>query len=352
MLTIIKKNNFVFGFYLKIKYGVKVKPEDKVVLLNVEDNKFNRYLYPFIHFLNTNGYKCILKLDNVEIASIFRGNYYHKMIFSENLLFRPSSKMNITKSINLKPDYFYALSKKELRQHVIPMPMHPLVYERNIKNTENYTNKVIFFAGNVSYKHYSRKQIFDDIIPRYYIVEYIKNFSNCILVKNKGEEIKAYKNSNQLFYVIYNKHTYPLSQTEMFKELSKSSFYLALPGVTMPLCHNIIEAMYCKSIPILQDIYADMFPIPLVNKINCFTYNKKEDLLEISNYIERMSFNEIKVMQKNVEKYYHQYLSEEAISKLVTETKNVDFYLQAENHSLRLFSKRKASKSIKWFTNL
>ena len=296
--------------------------------------------------MDTNGYKCILKLNNLDIANLFQSNY-QELIFTENLFFTPSSKMNIKKSINLSHDYFYALSKKELRHKIIPMPMHPLIYQKNVKNTgDNYTNKVVFFAGNVSHRHYRRKQIFDNVIPRYNVLKHIKNFNNCIVVKNSGDEIIAYQNANQLFYVIYERHIYALSQKEMFKELSKSSFYLALPGVTMPLCHNIIEAMYCKSIPVLQDIYADMFPTPLVNGINCLTYNTKEDLLEISNNIERMSFNEIKVMKNNVEKYYRQYLSKEAISNLVTETKNVDFYLQAENHSLSLFSKRKAKNQL------
>ena len=60
MSTFIKKiRKNILGLHLKVKYGVKVKPEDKVVLLNFEDNKFNRYLYPFIHILNTNGYKWI-----------------------------------------------------------------------------------------------------------------------------------------------------------------------------------------------------------------------------------------------------------------------------------------------------
>lgn len=324
-----------------MRYGVKVKPNDKIILIYIKDNRFNRYLYPLIYMLNENGYKCILNLDNKGIARLFRGSY-QKLIFSENLLFRSTPKMKIKKKINLIPDYFYALSKEKLRNRVIPMPMHPLIYQNQIGYIKNnHTNKIVFFAGNASGEHYNKKQIFDNVIPRYEVLKYVKNFNNCIVVKSKGEEMQAYQNPNQLSYVVYEKHTNALNAKEMFNELSRSSFYLALPGVTMPLCHNIIEAMNCKSIPILQDIYANMFPVPLVNGVNCFTYNQKNDLLEISDQIISLSLDEIKHMQNNVGDYYEQYLSEKAIASLVVDTKNVDFYLQAENHSISLFSKRK-----------
>ncbi|MFB9052853.1 hypothetical protein ACFFVB_07135 [Formosa undariae] len=332
----IKKS--IKGIYLKLKYGVRVSSSDKVILINIEENKFNRYLFPFVHMISSNGYKPILLLNFSQLAHLSYDKY-QKMIFDRGLLFVTVKNMNIVKTINLSPDYFNALNNDSLRDSIIPMPMHPSIYSKGItiKNIIQ-NNKNIFFAGTTIGGVYNKRQVFEGIISRFEVLDYIKTFKNSINVKSKNQFERLDLDKEKSYYMIYERHNFNFTQEELFIELTNNSFFLALPGTLMPLCHNIIEAMYCRAIPILQDVYAHMFPISLKDGVNCLIFKDFEELSNISKQIDQMTINDIENMQNNVINYYKDYLSESAITNKILTEGMEKFYLQAEGHSVTLYN--------------
>ena len=52
--------------------------------------------------------------------------------------------------------------------------------------------------------------------------------------------------------------------------LAKADFFLACPGVLMPLCHNVIESLVAGAIPILQ--YGSYLSPRLEDGINCLAF--------------------------------------------------------------------------------
>jgi glycosyltransferase involved in cell wall biosynthesis len=89
--------------------------------------------------------------------------------------------------------------------------------------------------------------------------------------------------------------------------LSKADFFLACPGVGMPLCHNVIEALATGCIPILQ--YADYLPPPLQDGVNCLAFKTSAELQEIAARALTMSPGQIHTLRGNVRAYYDGFLA-------------------------------------------
>jgi hypothetical protein len=86
----------------------------------------------------------------------------------------------------------------------------------------------------------------------------------------------------------------------------ESEFALCPPGVTIPFCHNLIEAMHNSCIPVLQ--YADLLNPNLVQNKNSFQFNDEYEFVSTVKKI--LSMNEINVssMKNEVHEYYNSYL--------------------------------------------
>jgi hypothetical protein len=111
---------------------------------------------------------------------------------------------------------------------------------------------------------------------------------------------------NQRFVLCETQHC-KIPQERWLDALAKADFFLACPGVDMPLCHNLIEALAAGCIPILQ--YAAYLPQPLENRVNCLTFTNVEDLKNAIRLTQSMSPQEIHVLRKNVKQYYDDFLA-------------------------------------------
>ncbi len=84
--------------------------------------------------------------------------------------------------------------------------------------------------------------------------------------------------------------------------LSKADFFLACPGVGMPLCHNVIEAMAAGAIPILQ--YATYLDPELKDGINCLAFHDESSLRELVRKAVSMDSSEVVKLRQGVENYF------------------------------------------------
>lgn len=62
--------------------------------------------------------------------------------------------------------------------------------------------------------------------------------------------------------------------------LIKTEFFLCLPGVSMPLCHNLYESMICGCIPLLHVNYAKWLDPELQTLLTPVTYQSDDELLD------------------------------------------------------------------------
>jgi hypothetical protein len=98
-----------------------------------------------------------------------------------------------------------------------------------------------------------------------------------------------------------------IPQERWLEALCKADFFLACPGVGMPLCHNLIEALAAGSIPILQ--YAAYLPQPLKDAVNCLAFKNPAELQEITAKVLTMGQEQIHTLRGNVQAYYNEFLA-------------------------------------------
>jgi hypothetical protein len=98
-----------------------------------------------------------------------------------------------------------------------------------------------------------------------------------------------------------------IPQERWLDALAKADFFLACPGVGMPLCHNVVEALAAGAIPILQ--YADYLPPPLENGVNCLTFRTAAGLRDAIAKAIGMSPEKIMELRSNVRNYYGEFLA-------------------------------------------
>lgn len=119
-------------------------------------------------------------------------------------------------------------------------------------------------------------------------------------------------------YVLCETQHCKIPQDRWLDALAKTDFFLACPGVGMPLCHNLIEALAAGAIPILQ--YGNYLPKPLTDGINCFAFHNTASLQEVIQKAIAMDHSQIHVMREHVRNYYMEFLAPGRFIKMLFET--------------------------------
>jgi hypothetical protein len=100
---------------------------------------------------------------------------------------------------------------------------------------------------------------------------------------------------------------YRIPQTEWLDALNRSDFFLACPGVEMPLCHNLIEAMSRAAVPILE--HPEFLEPRLKDGVNCLVFHGREQLMATMERALRMAPDEIVRLRRGAHAYYLEYLA-------------------------------------------
>ena len=106
-----------------------------------------------------------------------------------------------------------------------------------------------------------------------------------------------------------------IPQGRWLDALAKADFFLACPGVGMPLCHNLIEALAAGAIPFLQ--YAAYLPQPLEDGVNCLSFIDGKSLADVISAAISMRQEDVRNMRENVRRYYDQYLAPGRFSSML-----------------------------------
>lgn len=334
-----------------IQKASKIIPGEKVIFVDVSNIALNRYLYSFLKFFHLNGYTVYLPKNKEVIYYLCqdKGEFrFASWLLTEGFVkFGKPPKNNKTIFISaeqLSNDYFLEYFKGSFSSHSyhVPMSEFPLVYSKfpGTKNKIDDNDRLnsVFMAGNLDPSHYykigktkifeilSRREVADFIYqqPYYFSVSSFQELEK--LIKDKIKEKVVLIDTSKDFSI----------GLDRLKEITENfNFYLALPGVLIPPCHNIIEALSVGCIPVLHKTYAETFLPSLQHGVNAFIYNELQELDELLNSIFDFSRDEVDSVRENVREYYHNYLSAEAVVKNLEQNSFQKIYLLSEDRNLR-----------------
>lgn len=176
------------------------------------------------------------------------------------------------------------------------------------------------------------------VIPRTELLCFFKNWEQFVSIGHK-EEITSENNHllNEKF-IFAIKENYGIKMEDIRELLSYFNFYLCCPGVVMPLCHNVTEAMSVGTIPLIEKEYANVMYPNLQHRVNAIIFNDLSHLNHmLSEELFKFSEDQISFMRKNVSDYYQNFLSPEGMIQNLNDS--IEYkkivYLQAEHRSVK-----------------
>jgi hypothetical protein len=110
--------------------------------------------------------------------------------------------------------------------------------------------------------------------------------------------------------VILDTSTVRVRDGEWLRVLSKAEFFIAPPGIVMPMCHNSVEALAVGSVPITN--YPEWFDPSLEHMRNCIAFDSREDLLAKVERALAMDAATIASLKAGAIAYYDAHLSNQS----------------------------------------
>ncbi|MDC1505583.1 hypothetical protein N8475_10385, partial [Winogradskyella sp.] len=246
---------------------------------------------------------------------------------------------------------FYSRNIDIQKEIIAPLMMHPTNYANGYYKecsllADKMRNNHVFFAGSVQQKNYNSPllKLIHNTSSRYKLVEFLKKNITDIKIPNNRNELNAFINCKNSNVIIADRAKAPIYPHEWLEKLSNTSFFIALPGTTIPFCHNIIEAMSIGVIPILSLPYANHMPQGLKDGINCLIYESEKNLIQKIKYARSLHEKKIFVMRKEVKKYYKDVLDFKGFGQLLIDKQPKQIYANAEFFSLQLLDKELNTK--------
>lgn len=328
----------------------------KKVYFDISENFYKRYLHTFVYFFYLNDFQIFFRVRFKFIGDVHWG-IREILKYNPNIrlcLFKKEADISIVDNISKKdknsllmtPDYFKR--NNEVTSYYIPMTMYHTNYFNNIyKNKEDCAFKgnrriKVFFAGNLEDSGYNNNvHVFYknfNISNRLDIIHFVsEKFNGKIIIPDSYNDLsKLLKRENEIDILLVDRKKFSIPVDRFLDILSEASFFLGAPGIVMPLCHNIIEAMCVGAVPILE--YSNSFIPPLEGGVNCISFRGLSDLEEKINDVLGMDETGISDIRKKTIKYYHDYLSPASVIGHIEKNRyNLEkLFLNAEHLSVDL----------------
>lgn len=206
---------------------------------------------------------------------------------------------------------------------IMPFPVHPLqetygYIPKLAKLRDSKRNFRVLFAGDIDKYKRTWVKYPEEKLPRQEIIETVKEELGSDQLQLITDEASFSSAMNAEFinkFVIIDNDSQRIDNNLWLDTLAKSQFFFSPPGIVMPMCHNIVEAMAIGCIPMTN--YPEWFHPNLEHGVNCIVFNTKQSLLEQINTVLAMDEATILKMKNNAIAYYEQHLKKaEFINKL------------------------------------
>jgi hypothetical protein len=285
-----------------------------------------RLLFALLNIFTKSGYKVYL-YDNLEGKQLDK---YGQLVYSlkgveltrmeppavDEMIYLydredpPTGKKPWRKKIQIRFDLFapFWLSNPI----IIPFPMHPLQAETTPEQIAAYRAKSrrmrVFFSGDTN--HYGRNWVRypRPKLARLHVINAIKeNLPDQVAVLNSSDELQQLAASGYANKcVLTGSSDIRIEPGDWLSTLAMADFFLSPPGIVMPMCHNIIEAMAVGTIPITN--YAEWLDPNLKHMENCIVFDDAEDLVAKMKLAMQLDPGEIERMRASVIQYYEAHM--------------------------------------------
>lgn len=332
------------------------KATGPTVLFDLRTNPWHRYLHILIIFFQKSGYRVLLRHRFGAIAcwganDLFKRSPDFHLVFTSRV---PKDCLVITQGaagqnkLHLTADY-HDLPGESREGYRVPMPLVDSQYMR----TDQWHRAVdpmperergVFFFGNMDASAYDRTAELRTFgcFTRTHVIQ--------LLQERLAQHVRFPADRSLIaveadrYVVLMDRGRSYIPPQELLSTLRRFDFFLALSGVVMPLCHNVVEAMCAGCVPILQ--YPHLMSPPLQHGVNCLSYSTEEELLSILERIPLMKKEEVAILRRNVCDHYDRYLTpEKVVARIASEAARGGILrLNAEQESTRILQERTAAK--------
>jgi len=110
--------------------------------------------------------------------------------------------------------------------------------------------------------------------------------------------------------------------------LSQVEFFVSPPGVSIPLCHNIVEALAVGAIPITN--YSKWFYPPLAPEKNCLSFSSLDELDTQVLRARAMDLVQIATLRAQAVDYYDRHLDLSKFMRRILESPGDTTYLHID----------------------
>lgn len=149
-------------------------------------------------------------------------------------------------------------------------------------------------------------------LPRLEVLTTLKErLGDAVVAVSGAEQIEQLCASGFVDRFVLSDSGSAISPSEWLPTLAQADFFLCPPGIVMPMCHNVIEAMSVGTIPLIG--YAEWFQPKLQHLTNCIVFDGKDDLIEKMKMVLGMPASEVERMRANVIGYYESHLRPEVV---------------------------------------
>ena len=199
---------------------------------------------------------------------------------------------------------------------IMPFPMHPLlsaVTSADLDGLRPSRRRMrIFFSGDTN--HYGRVWVRHPVakLPRLQIINTVKErLQDDLVLVHDTAALEALKQGGyQHKCVITASSEVRIEFADWLGTLAQADFFLSPPGIVMPMCHNIIEAMAVGTIPITN--YPEWMDPRLETMKNCLAFDDGDDLIATLRLALAMNPADIARMKANVIDYYDRHFRPQA----------------------------------------
>lgn len=195
---------------------------------------------------------------------------------------------------------------------IMPFSMHPLqadIRTEQLVEGRSASRKMrVFFSGDThqyrrTWVHYPSTKL-----PRLPIVNAVmEDMGNDVLVISDPLALAELRNGAYIKQCVMTASSeVRIEPQDWLGTLAMADFFLSPPGIVMPMCHNIIEAMAVGTIPITN--YPEWLDPHLKHMENCIVFDDRDDLIAKLKAVLEMAPEEIARLRSNVIDYYDNHM--------------------------------------------
>ena len=229
---------------------------------------------------------------------------------------------------------------------IMPFPLHPLHNTPDLeKRLQQYRstrkNMKIFFSGDTKGYSQNRIQYPKAKLPRLVVINTIlERMGDDVLLVSEPSDLSNLRDAAYVNKcVIVDTNNIWVDSKDWMGDLARADFFLSPPGIVMPMCHNLIEAMAVGTIPVTN--YPEWFDPDLRHMETCIVFDDREDLINKLQHAMNMDAAQLEKMRMKVLDYYETHLKPEVfIHRLESSSaRTVPLLMFTERNVARNFSK-------------